>query len=227
MSETDSFIDEVTEELRRDRQFATFRKYGWIGGVVVALIVGGASYVEWQKSKARAEAQDFGNAILSALDTEDAAARVAALEAISPDGAFGDKASRAALLEFITADEALRAGDTAGATARLAGIAATEGLDVAYRDMAKLKWLAVAGASVDAAERDAALADLATPGRPFRVLALEQQALALVAAEKKDEAVTALKALLQEADVPPGLRRRATQLIVALGGEPDAAPPAP
>lgn len=223
MSETDSFIDEVTEELRRDKQFATFRKYGWIGGVVVALIVGGAAYVEWQKSRAQSEAEGFGNAILSALETEDSAARVAALEAISPDGAFGDTTTRAALLEFISADEALRAGDTEGATARLAGIADTEGLDEAYRDMAKLKWLAAAGESVDAAERDAALADLATPGRPYRVLALEQQALVLVAAEKKDEAVTALKALLQEADVPPGLRRRATQLIVALGGEPDAA----
>ena len=39
MSNPDSFIDEVTEEVRRDRLFRLFRKYGWIGGVVVALIV--------------------------------------------------------------------------------------------------------------------------------------------------------------------------------------------
>ena len=223
MSETDSFIDEVTEDLRRDKLFATFRKYGWIGGVVVALIVGGAAYSEWQKSKARAEAESFGNAILSALETEDRAARVAALEGISADGGYGDKAVRGALLAFIAADDALKAGDAAGAAARLAAIATTEGLDQTYRDMAKLKWLTAAGASVDPAERDAALADLATPGRPFRALALEQQALALVADGKTDEAVTALKALMQEAEVPPGLLRRATQLIVALGGEPDAA----
>ena len=31
MSNPDSFIDEVTEEVRRDRLFAVFRKYGWIG----------------------------------------------------------------------------------------------------------------------------------------------------------------------------------------------------
>lgn len=223
MSETDSFIDEVTEDLRRDKLFATFRKYGWIGGVVVALIVGGAAYSEWQKSKARAEAEGFGNAILSALETEDQAARVAALEGISADGAFGDKAARAALLEFIAADDALKAGDAKGAAARLSEVAATEGLDATYRDMARIKWLTAAGADVAPAERDAALADLATPGRPFRVLALEQQALALVADGKTDEAITALKALLQEADVPPGLLRRATQLIVALGGDPDAA----
>ncbi len=31
MSSQDSFVDEVTDELRRDRLFAAFRKYGWIG----------------------------------------------------------------------------------------------------------------------------------------------------------------------------------------------------
>ena len=29
MSDTDSFIDEVTEEVRRDALFAQFRRYGW------------------------------------------------------------------------------------------------------------------------------------------------------------------------------------------------------
>ena len=44
MSNPDSFIDEVTEEVRRDRLFALFRKYGWIGLVVVLGIVGGAGW---------------------------------------------------------------------------------------------------------------------------------------------------------------------------------------
>ena len=35
MSNPDSFIDEVTEEVRRDRLFAMFRKYGWIGVAIV------------------------------------------------------------------------------------------------------------------------------------------------------------------------------------------------
>ena len=43
MSNPDSFIEEVTEEVRRDRLFALFRKYGWIGVVLVLAIVGGAS----------------------------------------------------------------------------------------------------------------------------------------------------------------------------------------
>ncbi|MFD1808819.1 hypothetical protein ACFSHQ_13850 [Gemmobacter lanyuensis] len=40
MSNPESFIDEVTEEVRRDKLFATFRKYGWIGILAVLGIVG-------------------------------------------------------------------------------------------------------------------------------------------------------------------------------------------
>ena len=48
VSNPDSFIDEVTEEVRRDKLFAFFRRYGWIGVVLALLIVGGAAYSEWQ-----------------------------------------------------------------------------------------------------------------------------------------------------------------------------------
>ena len=35
MSNPDSFIEEVTEEVRRDKLFALFRKYGWIAGCLL------------------------------------------------------------------------------------------------------------------------------------------------------------------------------------------------
>ena len=43
MSTPDSFVEEVTEAVRRDKLYAAFRKYGWIGGLVVIGIVGGDS----------------------------------------------------------------------------------------------------------------------------------------------------------------------------------------
>jgi hypothetical protein len=51
MSSPDSFVDEVTDAVRSDRLYAAFRKYGWIGVVVVLLVVGGAGYNEWQKAQ--------------------------------------------------------------------------------------------------------------------------------------------------------------------------------
>ena len=53
MSNTDSFIEEVTDEVRRDKLYAALRKYGWIGILAVAAIVGGAAYSEYNKAQAR------------------------------------------------------------------------------------------------------------------------------------------------------------------------------
>ncbi len=61
MSNNDSFIDEVTEEVRRDRLFGLYRKYGWIGLVLILGIVGGTAANEWLKS--RDEAGPKGSAM--------------------------------------------------------------------------------------------------------------------------------------------------------------------
>ncbi|WP_347313061.1 tetratricopeptide repeat protein [Defluviimonas sp. SAOS-178_SWC] len=222
MSETDSFIDEVTEEVRRDRLFATFRKYGWIGIALVLVIVGGAAWNEWQKAQARAGAQAFGDAVVAALASDDPAARVAALDSVGSN-ASGDSAGQKAVLGFLAADEALRGGDRAGALTRLEALAEDAALSATYRQLARLKAVILAGPSMEPATRDTALADLAQPGAPFRALAMEQQALALMADGKNDEALALARQILEEPDATAGLRRRVTQLIVVLGGDPEAA----
>ena len=44
MSDTDSFIDEVNEEVRRDRFYFMLKRYGWIAVLAVILLVGGAAW---------------------------------------------------------------------------------------------------------------------------------------------------------------------------------------
>ena len=56
MSDTDSFIEEVSEEVRRDRLYNVLRKYAWVGILAVVTIVGGTAYLEFQKEQARTEA---------------------------------------------------------------------------------------------------------------------------------------------------------------------------
>lgn len=214
MSETDSFIDEVTEEVRRDRLFALFRRYGWIGVLLVVAVVGGAAWNEWRKAGARAEAEAFGDAVLAATAAPDSAA---ALAAIPADG------DRAAIRDLLLSAFAVEGGDRAAALATLETVAADPGLPPVYRDLARLKWVILSGEDLSAGDRDAALAALAAPGAPYRALALEQQALALIAAGETEAALAALAALRQDAGASAGLQRRAAQLIVALGGDPDAA----
>ena len=78
----------------------------------------------------------------------------------------------------------------------------------------------VAGADLPAADRRALLDPIAAPGRPYRTLALEQLALLSVETGETAAAITALEALRQDQEATAGLRRRAEQVIVALGGKP-------
>lgn len=216
VSNNDSFIDEVTDEVRRDRLFAMMRKYGWIGVVVVLAVVGGAAFNEWQKARTAAQSQAFGDAVIGALAANDSAARQAALGSIAATGA------RAAVLDMIASGEALGSGDKKTALARLAAVADDASLPDSQRQLATLKSVLIAGADMDAATRDATLAKLAQAGAPFRPLAMEQQALALVDADKTEDAVALFKLILQEPDVTQGLQSRVRQMMVALGAEPAA-----
>ncbi|NEY89267.1 hypothetical protein [Tabrizicola oligotrophica] len=219
MSNPDSFIEEVTEEVRRDRLFAAFRKYGWVGGLVVLAIVGGAGWNEWQKARAEARAQGFGDAMLEALDTGGAVERRDAMAAVPADG---EQLAIRALMLASDPDE-----DKAAALTALEALIADAAQPEIYRDMAQLRRVMVAGADLPLADRRAALEGISAPGRAFRTLAAEQLAYLLIEEGKTDEAIAALTALMQDQEAPQGLRGRAGQVITALGGSlPDAAAPA-
>ena len=212
MSNPDSFIDEVTEEVRRDRLFAMFRKYGWSGVVLVALIVGGAAWNEWQKARAIARAQAFGDAMLDAMDLGAPEDRAAAVAAVPVDG------SQATVQALMLASDP--AADKAGALAALDVLIADATQPQLYRDLAVVRRVMVAGADSPLADRRAALEGIAAPGRAFRTLAQEQLAYLLIEDGKKDEAIAALAALMQDQEAPVSLKRRAGQMITALGGTP-------
>ena len=75
MSQNESFIDEVTEELRRDRLFALFRRWAWLAVLLVLLVVGLAAWNEWQKARRASAAQALGDGISAALETPDPGAQ--------------------------------------------------------------------------------------------------------------------------------------------------------
>lgn len=212
MSNPDSFIDEVTEEVRRDRLFAAFRKYGWIGGLLVALVVGGAAWNEWQKAQASARAEAFGDAMLDAMDLGAPEDRAAAVAAVPVDG------SQASLQALMLASDP--GSDKAAALAALDKLIADATQPQLYRDLAVLRRVAIAGADSPLADRRAALEGIAAPGRAFRTLAAEQLAYLLIEDGKTADAISALSALVQDQEAPAGLKRRAVQMITALGGTP-------
>lgn len=210
MSTPDSFVDEVTDAVRRDKLYAAFRKYGWIGIVLVVGIVGGAAYSEWQKAKDTARAQGFGDAVQAALANPDPAARGAALAAIPVDG------GQTAVLALLKAADPKT--DKLARLTALDTLAADATQPQLYRDLAVLKRVAIAGADQALADRRAALTALDVAGRPLRTLAEEQLAYLLIEEGKTPEALTALLALYQDQEAPAGMKQRAAQMITALGG---------
>ncbi len=214
MANPDSFIDEVTEEVRRDRLFRAMRRYGWIAVVAVVAIVAAAVWREWDLAKRSAAAEAFGDAILDAVALDDPAARQAALAAIETEG------DARALRALVRAADLAADGDEAARTGvldELAAVAADPGISSQWRDLATLKRILLAGPALDAATRRAALDPIAAPGNPLRPLA--QELLALAAIETGDIAAARalLEPLLADAEAPTGQRRRLGQILAALG----------
>ena len=222
MSNPDSFIAEVTEEVRRDQLYQTFRRYGWIAIALVLLLVGGAAWREYSKSQVTAAAEAQGDAILAALETPDDAARAIALADLAIQG------PAAGLAALLTAAEQQKAGDVSGAALTLSQVASTPDVDPLYHDLATLKSLMLRADTLDPATLKQELGLLSAPGAPFRLLAQEQMAMVDLRGGDTAATLTALAAITADAQVGSGLRDRVNGLIVALGGSlPDVAPPAP
>ncbi|MEE9427598.1 MAG: hypothetical protein V3V25_05550 [Paracoccaceae bacterium] len=213
MSDTDGFIDEVSEEVRRDRLFKQMRKWGWIPILLVVTLVGGAAYNEWSKARADAKAQTLGTAILSAIQLEDPSARAAAFDQIEAQG------DRGAVLALVAAGDYTQDGNTERAISTLRAVAQDTALSSTYRHLAELKLLLILGNDIPTADKMARLQAIAVPGAPYRLLAEEQMALAEVSSGDTKAATQRLMDIIADGEVTAGLRRRVSQLIVALGGE--------
>ena len=213
MSDSDSFIEEVSEEVRRDRLFHLMRRWGWISVALVVLLVGGASFNEYRKATAQGAAERLGDGITAALEGG-AEGRADALSSLETDG-LG-----AALVAFLESGAELEGEDAAAAVDALVAIEADTTLPDRYRHLATLKRIMAANPAPAPDERIAALAPLTAPGAPFRLLALELTAVAQAEAGDSEAAIAGLQAILNDSEASEGLRRRASQLIVALGGDP-------
>lgn len=212
MSNNDSFIEEVSEEVRRDQLWGYARTYGWIPVVLIVAAVGLTAWNEYSKAQRVAAAQDLGDRLLAATEKPDATERAAALAEAAQEA--GDAA---VLVNLRRAAALVEAGDEEAALAILDEIASAGG-DPLYAELAALKAVILRGDSLSPEDRIAAVEPLAAPGAPFRPLALEQKAEALIEAQDKAGAIEVLNEILEDSQTTDGGRARAAQLLVALGG---------
>ena len=209
MSDTDSFIDEVTEEVRRDRLFGYFRRYGWIPAVIILVLVGGTAYSEWSKSVVAQAAQVRGDALLDALDVQDKPESISALSSIVAQEDTD-----------VVASFLLAGLDQSLASELLTVIAENMEQPKYIRDLARLKL----AATPDAASKDEAvsiLTDLSAPGGLYRNAATEILVALELQRGNRDVALVLLQSHVQDAGATQAQVQRMGELIVALGAIPD------
>jgi len=210
VSESDSFLNEVTEEVRRDRMMSVLNRYKWAIAAGVIVIVGGAAALEWRKASAVAAAQANGDQLRAALTEQDLAARRDALAAV-------EDASAAPLAQLAAASAQAQQGDPVGARNLLERVINNNATDPLLRDVARLRLGALADSGLSLDDRLAVLDALAQPGAPFAALAREQLAYVQMSAGSLEEALDGFRSLYLDLSVQQGVRARAAQMLTVLG----------
>ena len=215
MSDTDSFLQEVSEELRRDKLYRNIRKYGWIAILLVVVIVGGATYREYLKSKDTKAAQLFGTSIIDALNEKNTDDRIAKLQTINSPG----ENAKVVIAMLLSAELGVSEKPTM-AKSSLSSLTEGSSIDAHYRELLNFKILLGSAETMSLEERVTAFEALSKPGNPFRLLAEEQIALIDLEQGKTDNAIEKISQILLDSELTAGLRNRATQMMIALGRDP-------
>jgi len=215
LSETDSFIQEVTEEVRQDRMFRLWKKYGPYGIGAVAAVVAVAAGMSWVKHREIERAREAGGAFLE-TDVGSVEQQQKLVDTVTGPAAV------LARLRLAAAKEA--AGDAEGSAALYREIASEPGVEPAYGQLARLQAVRVGAATMDSAAAIAELEPLTAEGAPYRLLALELRAALRLNIGDAEAAHADLAAILTDPQVTREGGQRASVLLLSSGGKlPDAA----
>ncbi len=211
----DQFIQEVEDDLKRDRQLELWRKYGvWVTALALLVVIGVAGYQGWRNYQ-RGQQYEYGQSYAQALALlakgKDAEARAEfgklAGEAVS---GYAELAvlQRAALLA--------KGGDGAGAAALYRQLADDTSADELFRDLAVILAALTTADNADPRELTARLAPLTEAGNPWRYSALEVTALLAQRQGDQARAKEIYQSLADDAKAPQGMRARAAEMLAVM-----------
>jgi len=212
----DEFIREVDEELRRERLWRLWQRFGpYVIGVAVAVVLATAAKVGWERwrdKRLQEQADAFAQAqALQAADPAQAAAKFREL-AESADAGFASLArlmAAAALMEAGRRDEAvavLRENVEAGLDPALGQVSALFAAEYRLDDD-------------DPAALRAELAPLERPDAVFRHGAREHEAVLAIRTGDRARARALLQDILEDATAPAGQKQRLRELLEIIGPE--------
>jgi hypothetical protein len=207
-------MQEVSEEVRKDRFYRILKKWGWVGIALIVALVGGASFNEWNKESKINSARNLGDRVLAAIASKD----VIDLKEIEIKNVSQDIFIKNLMSAILFSDDKLDASKKA-----LEEIGGIPGITKTYKDLNafKLGLLSLKSGNLTGEERFGVFEALVEPGSPFRSLAKEQQALILIEQGKIELAIKTLVEITDDSETTDTLRRRVTQLRISLGSDPN------
>ena len=212
MSDSDSFIREVTEEVRQDRMIRYWKRYGpYVLGAIVLIVATAAGWA-WMEDQARQQARETGGAFLSAEPGDlDAATRL--VETVEGPATVIAQLRRAASLAA--------AGQTDAAIGAYRTVAGQSAATRAYADHAALQAARLEAPTLPTEDALVLVDPLVAPDAPYRLLALELRAALLLNAGRVEDAHADLNAILSAPTRTAALDGRAQALLAATGGARD------
>ncbi len=211
-----NFIEEVDEEVRREKAEKLWKRWSPVFIGVVVLILAGVAGHEvwkgWQADKTAAAGERFSSALNLAQ-----AGKPSEAAAAFADLAKGDAAGYAQLARFQQASNLVEAKDIAGAIAAYDAIAGDSSAPARFRDLARYLAVFHGLGELPLDQVKQRLSGLGSDS-PWAANARELGAVAELKAGNTEEARRQLTALADDPLVPTGLRGRATELLAALGG---------
>lgn len=201
--------------MRQEKLLGLWRRYGvyMIGGLVAIIATVGGVLIWQDQNRQAAEKASTALAEAVALAANQPQAGLDMLGDLARSG----PATYRAIAATQQAAGLLRTGDRDGALRAYDRIAADSDLPQDARDLARLSALYLQFDTLAPEDTQARLAPLLVVGNPWRLLAQELNAYALLKSQKRDEARRAFQALADDLSAPPGLRARAGEMLAALG----------
>jgi hypothetical protein len=216
MSEqTDTFVREVQEEMRRERLAQLWDRYGVFAIALAALLlvgVGGYKYAEYSSLKARETAgQQFEAAtrLVAAGKAQEAQEAFDALAKTAPTG-YGT------LSRLRTAAALAAENKPAEAVAAYDAVAKDASADSLLRDFAAIQAALLRVDTADWTEMQNRLKDLINDGNAWRASARELLGLAAMKAGREDEARKAFEQILGDSAATPATAQRAQVMMTIL-----------